>query len=195
MSDPTTSTEEVAPAPTAPAVAPAFDVEAFKSELTSTFETKLNERIAGVQSSYQTQLNEKDRELHELRLGSMSDSERAEAEESEAEAYIEQLERRATLAEIGQKYPGISEAFKKLIGAESPEQQAEILLALTQASQAPVAPAPEASELVPSVDPNNPAPTSGTPTGDRLPDGTPVTEESAIAFLTALGDTPISGYR
>lgn len=197
MSDTDTLAETLeAPAETPPTPVPAFDVEAFKSELTATFESKLNERIAGVQSSYQKQLNEKDAELRELRVGTMSDSERARFEDQEAEEYIEQLERRATLAEIGRKYPDIAEAFEKLLGAESPEAQAEILLALVKpATLTPGTPESEPAELVPAVDPNNPAPQGGTATELRLPDGTPVTEESAEAFLKALGNTPIGGYR
>lgn len=197
MSDTDTLVETEAPAATPPAPTPAFDVEAFKSELSESFTKTLNERIAGVQSSYQKQLNEKDDELRELRMGSMSDSERAHFEEEEQAEYVEALERRAVLAEIGQKYPSIAEAFNALIRAESPEEQAEILMKLVTpaAPAAAPVPTPEPSDEVPAVDPNNPAPQGGTATENRLPDGTPVTEESAEAFLKALGNTPIGGYR
>jgi hypothetical protein len=194
VSDDPTNPESDAPANT-PAPAPTIDVEAIKSELTAAFTTTLNERIAGVQSGFQKQLNEKDAEIRRLRLGSMSDSERAKAEDDEAEAYVAELERKATILEITRKFPKVADAFEKLMGAESPEKQAELLLSFIE----PAAPAPtpeqEAEDEVPDVLPNNPAPKGGTQTGDRLPDGTPVTEESAMAFLKALGDTPIGGYR
>lgn len=198
MSDTDTPAESTAPAEETPpaTAAPAFDVEAIKSELTASFEAKLNERIAGIQRSYQQQLNEKDAELREARLASMSDSEKARFEEDEGKAYLDSLERRVAIAEIGRKFPDIADSFEKLMGAETPEAQAEILQALRQAAvtAAPAAPAPEAGDEVPPVDPNNPAPPVGTPTQGRLPDGTPLTEEAAFAFLKALGDTPIGGY-
>lgn len=196
MSDPEAPTEVIAPATeTPPAPAPVIDVEAIKSELTSSFDAKLNERIAGIQSSYQRQLNEKEEEIRTLKLGAMSDSERARFEEDEGKNYVADLEKRVVVGEIARKFPQIADAFEKLLGAESPEKQAEILLALTQPAAPATPAAPEPAENVPAVDPNNPAPTGGTATEARLPDGTPITEESAIAFLTALGDTPIGGYR
>jgi len=191
VSDETTQPESQAPAVEgSPAATPAFDVAKIKSELVAALDVKMNERIAGIQSSYQAQINERDQTIRDLKLAAMSADERESVTEQEGEAYVADLERKVRLAEIGKKYPAIAEQFEKLMNFSEGDQQAEYLASLLQ----PKAPEPEPEQQVPSVDPNNPAPTASRLTGDRLPDGTPMTAEFAEQFLKSLGDQPISRW-
>jgi len=191
VSDETTQPESQAPAAeTPPATAPAFDVEKIKSDLVAALDVKMSERIAGIQSSFQTQINERDQTIRELKLASLSEDEREEVAEQEGEEYVAELERQVKLAELAEKYPKIVPHFKKLLASQTPEEQAEYLNSLLY----PQAPEPEAEQQVPDVDPNNPAPTSSPLTGYRMPDGTPLTPEFAEQFLKSLGDAPISRW-
>jgi hypothetical protein len=171
-------------------VAPAFDVAKIKSELVAAIDTKMNERIAGIQSSFQSQINERDQTIRELKLASLSEDERETVAEQEGEEYVAELERKVQLAELAEKYPDVVPHFKKLLASKTPEEQAEYLNSLLH----PQAPEPEPEQQVPDVDPNNPAPTASASTGQRLPDGTPLTPEFAEQFLKSLGDTPISRW-
>ena len=77
MSDETTQPESQAPAvETPPAATPVFDVAKIKSELVAALDVKMNERIAGIQSSYQAQINERDQTIRDLKLAAMSADER-----------------------------------------------------------------------------------------------------------------------
>lgn len=191
MSDETTQPESQAPAEeTSPAAAPAFDVEKIKSELVAALDTKMNERIAGIQSTYQSQINERDQEIRELKLATLSEDEREEVAEQEGEEYVAALEQQVRLAELAEKYPDVIPHFKKLLMSQTDEEQAEYLNSLLH----PQATQPEPEQQVPEVDPNNPAPTSSPLTGYRMPDGTPLTPEFAEQFLKSLGDAPISRW-
>ena len=191
MSDETTQPESQAPAVEgSPAATPAFDVEKIKSELVAALDEKMNERIAGIQSSYQAQINERDQKIRQLELNSMSEDERENAAEQEGEAYVAELERKVQLAEIGKKYPAVAQHFERLLAIQDGEKQAEYLASLLQ----PQAPQPEPEQQVPDVDPNNPAPTSSASTGQRLPDGTPLTPEFAEQFLKSLGNVPVAQW-
>lgn len=192
MSDETTQPESQVPAvETPPAAAPVFDVAKIKSELVAALDVKMNERIAGIQSAFQTQVNERDQTIRELKLAAMSADERETVTEKEGEAYVADLERRVKFAEIGKKYPPATmEAFEKLLKSSTEEEQVALFASLLQ----PKAPEPEPEQQVPDVDPNNPAPTASPLTGYRMPDGTPLTPEFAEQFLKSLGDQPIARW-
>lgn len=191
MSDETTQPEDQAPAiEGSPAATPEFDVAKIKSELVAALDAKMNERIAGLQSSYQEQINERDRKIRELELSSMSEDEQEDLAEQEGEAYVAELETKVRLAELAEKYPTVIPHFRKMLEAQTPEEQAEYLASLLQ----PKAPEPEPEQQVPDVDPNNPATSASSSTGYRMPDGTPLTPEFAEQFLKSLGDQPISRW-
>lgn len=187
--------------PTAPASetpAPtAFDPEAFKSslvtELTAQWESKMNERISGIQSSYQAQLNEKDEQLRQLQLASLSEVEQEQLLEQEAADYVEQMERELWLAkDASTKYPNAAAHIQKLF--ETGGDVAAYAEYLESVFRPAPAPEPEPAETVPDVDPNSPAPAQ--PTGATvLPDGRVMTRELADQLLKSFGDTPIAQLR
>lgn len=185
-----------APAPeTAAPATPAFDPEAFKASLFSEWEAKTNERISGVQSSFQKLLNEKEAELRELKTAAMSEEEREQFAEQEAQKYIEDLEFKVWLAsEANNKYSKAAPHIQKLVEMEGDvAAYAEYLESVL--NPAPAAAEPEPAETVPDVDPNSPAPAMADPRAVVLPDGRVLTKELADQILQGLGPTPIAQYK
>jgi hypothetical protein len=85
-----------------------------------------------------------------LKTASLSEEEREQQAEEEAASYVEDLERRAVLGEIAQKFPKAAPHFQKLFEFGSAEEQAAYLESLLTPTP------PEPSDAVPPVDPNNP---------------------------------------
>lgn len=192
MPEPENPTAE-APAQTAPAT-PAFDPEAFKASLLAEWEAKTNERISGVQSSFQKLLNEREEEIRQLKTASMSEDEREQLAEQEAAEYVEQLERQVWLAnEASKKYPKAAAHIQKLFEAGGDvAAYAEYLESVL--NPAPATPEPDPAEQVPDVDPNNP-PRTTSAGAFVLPNGQVLTEELARQTLAAFGDMPVSQVR
>jgi hypothetical protein len=156
--------EQGAPASQAP-----FDPVAFKAELESSF----NQRIAGIQSGYQQQLNERDEQIRQLKTASLSEEEREQLAEQEATAYFEELEVRAAMADVIKDYGvDVANDLQKLFGAESMKDQAAFLASLRNPQAAPTQ---EPAASVPPVDANNPPPASNS--AGSLIDGQPMTDE------------------
>lgn len=177
----TTETPAAQPPVAAPAVTPAIspDIEAL-----------LNERIAGVQRTFQTQLNERDAIINQLKTATLSEDERAQLEQDDRDSELESLRTQIWLSEKAKEHPKAAEVYQKLLSVEDPEA-ALLLLGQYLASQtpAPVAP-PEPETLVPDVDPNNP---SRNPTTDQsfvMPDGTVLTDEIADSILKGMDRWP-----
>ena len=182
-----------APAPSAPA-SQVFDPEAFKASLFSEWESKTNERIAGVQSSFQKLLNEKEAEIRELKTATLSEDEREQLAEQEAQQYIEDLEFQVWLAnEANSKFKHAAPHIQKLFETRGDVAAFADYLeqALTPAAQ------PEPEPQVPDVDPNNAPRVAPTASGDTFigPDGTPYTPELRKQILAAFGDTPFAQAR
>jgi hypothetical protein len=180
MSDDSTQDGQAEASAPAPAQPP--DTEAIKAELRSELTAEFDTRVAG----FQTVINQKDEEIRQLKTASLSEEEREQLAESEKDRRIADLEEQVALAKVAKENPQIGEVFQQLAKAESYEEQAAILLKL-----ATPAPPPEPEPAAPSdVDMNNPNPTVGEIAG-RMPDGTPITGESAWEALKRLGPTPL----
>lgn len=181
-----------APAQDAPA-APAFDPEAFKAELFSQWEAKTNERISGVQSTFQKLLNEREDEIRQLKTATLSEEEREQLAEREAEQYVEDMETRLWLAtEAAQKYPKAAGHIQKLVESKGDVASfAEYLESVLN----PPAPEQEPEAQVSDVDPNRPAPKN--PGGlIQMPDGQgAMTEEMADRILASFGNRSLDSIR
>jgi len=174
--------EPVAGNPAAPAQG--FDPAALEASLLA----KFDERIAGIQSGYQQQLNERDQRIRELESASLSEEEREELAEKEAEEYVSQLEMRVALQDLSEKFPKAAPHLQKLIQFGSAEEQAQYLESLF----AP--PEPEPAEAVPPVDTNNPSPVASNESVLNF-DGQQLTAEARKRILESFGDTPLANLR
>ena len=185
MSDEPTQvpTPDPASAPQAPAPATeGFDPARFKAELESSWSQQLAERISGIQSGYQQQLNQRDEEIRKLKNATLTEEERVQLAEQEAEdeaaQYLDDLETRVALAELAAKYPKAAPHIQQLYQTGTLEEQAAYLDSLLNPTPA----TPEASEQVPPVDANNPP--RGADTGALLNiDGKELTQEMRRQIL------------
>lgn len=187
--------------PTAPAsetpATPAFDPEAFKAQLLAEWEAKTNERISGVQSSFQKALNEKDAEIRELKTASLSEDEREQLADQEAQQEIEELRYKAWLYEdAAKRFPNAVPHIQKLFETKGDLPAfAEYLESALHPT--PATPEPEPAETVPDVDPNN-APRSAVAAGaDSFvgEDGQVYTPELRQQILASLGNRSLAEIR
>ena len=172
--------------PAAESQAAPFDPAALEAKLLAQFD----QRIAGVQSGYQQQINERDERIRELETASLSEEERDELAEQEAEQYVSQLEMQVALQNLSEQYPKAAPHLRKLIEFGSAEEQAQYLEQLF----APAESESEPAENVPPVDANNPS----TPVDESTfisPDGQPMTKEMRKRLLESFGDTPLASIR
>lgn len=172
--------------PATPA-APAFDPEAFLARI----DEKMNERVSGLQSVFDRKLNEYGSMIEELKTATLSEEEREQLSEQKASEYVEELERKVALAELGQKYSKAAPHIQKLFETQGDVAAFAEYLESTL-NPAPATPDPEPE--VPDVDPNRPAP-SPAHAGPLMPDGTVLTKELADSVLASFGDTPIATLR
>lgn len=151
-------TQPDAPAPQAPAT-PAIDVEAIKAELMAQFDAKLNERVSGIQSVYQKQLNERDEQIRQFQAASMSEEELEQLAIQEQEERVAALEAENWLLQQSQKSPKAAELFKQVLDFEDPNEQFAFFEQLAErlTTEAPKTPSEEPKVQVPDSDPNNPA--------------------------------------
>ncbi|MEO8108279.1 MAG: hypothetical protein ABI720_13300 [Actinomycetes bacterium] len=177
---PSTETPAAQPPVAAPAVTPAIspDIEAL-----------LNERIAGVQRTFQTQLNERDTIINQLKTATLSEDERAQLVQDERESELESLRTQIWLSEQAKERPKAAEIYQKLLTVEDPDA-ALLLLESYVASQAPAPVAPEPETLVPDVDPNNPSRFSSNEKSFTLSDGTVLTDQIAENILKGMDRWP-----
>ena len=177
-----------APAGATPAV-PAFDPTAFEAKIASL----LDQRIAGVQSSYQKQLNERDEEIRTLKTASLSEDEREQLAEQEGQEYLENLERQVWLAtEASKKYPKASAHIQKLFEANGDVASfAEYL----ESALNPTPPAPEPAEIVPEVDSNNPPRNAVAGPNDLVLNGQVLTAEMQKQILDGFGNASLAEIR
>ena len=178
MAEEVTSQADASAAPQPPAASPGDPLAAQIAEMQAEFE----KRIAG----FQTVINKQSEEIRELKTASMSEEEREQLTESESKRYIEELERKAALAEFRASHPDIYPVYDRLLKAETPEEQAIILKELVQ-PKAPEVPTPQPAD----IDLNNPA-ASSEPVAGRMPDGTPISGETAWDILKRMGPAPAS---
>lgn len=182
MSDDTQpQVEAPAQPPAAPAPAPA------SVSLTPEIEALLNERIAGVQRTFQQQLNDRDERIRQLQSASLSEEEREQLAAEERDEELARLETENWLLKQSQKNPKAAEAFQKVLEADDPDAQFEYIASLLAASTPAPAPTPEPETQVPDVDPNNP-PIYSQSNQDTitLPDGRVITEADADRILAGL---------
>lgn len=153
----------------------------------------MDERIAGIQRGYQEQINARDETIRELKIGSMSDEDRAQLEADERAQREAELVTENWLLRKQSEDAELAEIFGKMLKAEDPDDQWKLMAEFKTALKGAGTPEPEAS--VPDVDPNRPAPKLPGATTGHLPDGTPITDDIAIQALKALGDRPTAEIR
>lgn len=177
-----------APASSTPAT-PAFDFEAFKAGV----ESKMNERISGLQSVYDRKLADAYAEIEQLKTATLSEDEREQLAEQEANSYIEQLERQVWLStEAAKKYGKAAPHIQKLFESDG---DVEAFAAYLESALNP-APEPEPEVEVSDVDPNN-APRSAVVNADSFvgTDGQVYTPELRKQILDSFGDQPFASLR
>jgi len=175
--------ESAAPEASASAPAPQSpDFEKIKAEILAAATAEMDARVGG----FQTVINRLTEENRQLKTAGLSEDEREQLAQDEKDQRIVELERQVALNEVVQKYPDVAEVYQKLLNAKSEEEQAKILLEMVK----PAAPAEPDAEPPSDVDKNNPAQTTGEIIG-RLPDGTPLTGDTAWEYLKRLGPTPM----
>jgi hypothetical protein len=175
------------PEPEASASAPAGvnpDIEKIKADLKAELQAEMDKRVGG----FQTVINQQRDELAQLKNATLSEEERDELVQDEKDNRIAELESQIAVAAVAAKYPAIGDVYLKLLNAQSEEEQAQILLNMVQAPAAP----PVEPEAPAAVDSNNPAQTVGDIIG-RLPDGTPLTGDTAWEMLRKMGPGPAAG--
>lgn len=183
--------------PEAPASQPAqqaFDPEAFKASLLAEWENKTNERIAGVQSSFQKLLNEREAEIRELKTANLSEDEREQLAEQEAQAYIDNLEFQVWLAnEANKKFSKAAPHIQKLAELDGD------VTAFAEYLEAALSPAlePEPEPVVSDVDPNNAprTPVAAGPDSYIGPDGQVMTPELRKQILAGFGNMSLAEIR
>ena len=158
--------EPVEGAPEAPATAPASEStpapESGKPEwLTPEVEAWANQRIAGVQSGYQSQVNAAQEQARaaavqaaelerRLNLSQMTEEEREQQALTDADAFVEALEEKARFIDMIDS--GMSVEDVMLLRQAASASTADELLALLKGQSAQ----PEPAAQVPPTDPNNP---------------------------------------
>lgn len=188
MSEPIEGQPAATPTPEAPAQpAPvAQSAPQVDPAIAAFFEAKMSERISGLQSGYQKQINDlaaaKAELENQLKIASMSEEEREQQAEADAEAYLDSLESYRNIGILREQYPGQKgDLLAQIYQASSPDEIAAVLDSL-------LTPAPDASSQVPPVDPNNPPATSpAVATGSMLmADGQVYTKEMRQKILSDL---------
>lgn len=146
----------------------AMDFEKFKTEFLNEINKTIDTRFSGFQSiidrrdkNVESKWKAYDETLKELKSRTLSDEEREQLEQrAEAEEFAA-LKAENELLKLGKEYePEIVDTFTKLLQAETPRDQLEIMKAFRTGttSEPPTPPANQPTPATPSgnVDPNNP---------------------------------------
>jgi hypothetical protein len=178
--------DQTPPVASASAPAPAgLDIEKIKADVLAAAKVEMDNRVAG----FQRAIGEKDQEIERLKRAQLPEDERNDLENQDAQARIDAAEQRAAIAELALADPEVGALWKSIVEAESSDDQLDILRTLIK----PAAPeVPEAEPVVAEVDRNNPAQTVGDIVG-RLPDGTPLTGDTAWDMLRRMGPGATAG--
>lgn len=176
-----------------PPAAPPSDIEARLAQMKQELEQQFEERAKGFQRALnekETALQKAQREAQELRMSTMSEDEKAEAQWQQMETEVERLKRENALLQLAGEYPEEMPEFQKILNASSPKEQLDLIRALRKAQQAtptpPATPA-EGTPDVPPVDLNNPTTYQNFGDGTVRYNGQPVTEEWADRVLKQFG--------
>lgn len=173
---------EAAPAAEAqPATTAPVDVESIVSARLSEWE---KDRIAPLQRL----ISERDDKIKELKTASMSEEDRAQLEITEQERERRQFETERWLFKKAKENPKAADFIEKFIGLEDPDEQFALAASVFAIAtpETPVPAAPEASEQVPDIDPNNPA-RAGVPVGTPIgPEGQVLDKEFRAKYLKSL---------
>ncbi len=144
-----------------------LDFEKFKTELMGEVTKALDTRFSGFQSIIDKRDTESKKQwkayqetLNELKSRTLSDEEREQLEAKAGSQELEALRMENELLKMKDEYgPEIVSTFERLLSAETPRDQLEIMKAFRSPNEQPQQPAtqPE-SPATPSapVDPNNP---------------------------------------
>jgi hypothetical protein len=175
--------DEGASAP-APALTQA-DIDKLKAEL----EGQFDERAKGFQrliAEREQAIEALRNEIEESRLAGMSEDEREALLITKKDRRIEELEAKLELQRLASSYGSEMPYFERLIGAESTEQQLQVMREFAQ-TLAPAAPPPptESEVEVPDVDLNRPM-RRWDPTV-TLPDGRVMNDALADQILGSIG--------
>lgn len=177
-------------APASQPAQPAFDPEAFKAEMAKL----MDQRVAGVQSTLQSQINERDEVIRELKTANLSEDEREQLAEQEAQAYIDNLEFQVWLAnEANKKFSKAAPHIQKLAELDGD------VTAFAEYLEAALSPAlePEPEPVVSDVDPNNAprTPVAAGPDSYIGPDGQVMTPELRKQILAGFGNMSLAEIR
>lgn len=187
---PETENPTAAPAPATTPAVPAFDFEAFKAE----FDSKMDQRISGLQSTYDRKLAERDAIIEQLKTANLSEDEREQLAASEASEHVKSLETQLWLAsEASKKYPTAASHLQKLIETDGDV----VAFAEYLESALKPAPAPEPEPVISDVDPNNAPRTPVSLASDSFvgPDGQVYTAELQRQILEGFGSMSLAEIR
>lgn len=193
MSDELAGQEPEGASAETPPAAPTDDIEKRLEQVKQELSQQFEERAKGFQRALnekETALQKAQREAQELRMSTMSEDEKAEAQWSQMEAEVNRLKTENQLLQLQNEYPEEMPEFRKILDASSPKDQLELIRALRKAQQAappPPANPAEGTPEAPPVDLNNPATYPSFGDGKVRYNGQPVTEEWADRVLKQFG--------
>lgn len=142
-----------------------LDLDKFRDELLSSVTGEFDKRFSGFQKTLakrDEKISELERMVQEANRADLTEDQRTALDVQEKDAQIARLQMALELKELEREFPQAGPVFGKILEADSPRAQMEILneLLSPRGEETPTE-QPEAQPTPASVDPNNP-PDTGT---------------------------------
>ena len=141
-----------------------LDLDKFKNDILGAVTSSFDERFKGFQkimAKRDSQIDELARKIEEANRSDMTDEQRTALEDQEKDAQIARLQMQLELRELEREFPSVAPVFDRILKAETPREQLEILneAFAPRQEQPEQTPEPTAQGGNSSVDPNAPADT------------------------------------
>lgn len=167
----------------APADAPALTSEQIQKIISEGITHAFDQRIPGLQSVFDKKVDALNQQVQAIRRSSLTDDEIDEEDDARLKAELAAERSKRAAYELALRNPDVGEDYLRLVTAEKPEDQIEILKAIKKSAGVST-PAtdvvPEETDETPPVDMNNPR-------EDRIDGGTVFkNEEQAMSIVEKL---------
>lgn len=137
-----------------------LDLEKFKSEILGAVNSSFDERFKGFQktlSKRDQKVEELERQLREANRVDLTEDERVALDVQEKDAQIARLQMALELKELSSEFPDVAPHFSRILEADSPRAQMEILQSVLHPKKEETAQEQPSEQAQPaSVDPTNP---------------------------------------
>lgn len=157
MTDETNTQPQGVPTPVATQETEAQPVSPAPVDVESIVATKLNEWEESRIKPLQREISQRDETIRQLKTASMSEEQREQQRIEDEQREREAFETERWLFQKSRENAEAASALEKFLSLDDPDEQWAVWSAAF-APKTPVDPAPEPSEQVPDIDPNNPAP-------------------------------------